>query len=87
MSNVKFELKMSGLNQLMKGSEMQEKLDKAGAAVAAAAGEGYGYRTHVADFAALCNVYPDTDEARRENLASNTLLIGVGKAGLPTKKP
>ena len=71
---VKVELNMQGLNELMKSSEMQAHLQKCGEQVANAAGEGYAARTHVADYVAICNVYPDTPEAAKDNYENNTLL-------------
>mgnify|MGYP007104054617 CR=1 FL=1 len=77
----RFELNMPGLNELMKSAEMQSVLDQKGAQVAAAAGNGYNKRTHVADFVAITNVYANTKEAKRENLRDNTLLkaLNAGK--------
>lgn len=85
--NAKFKLNMAGLNELMKSQEMQEALDRAGQAVADNAGEGYTKRTHVADFTAICNVYPDSAKAAKDNYEHNTLLKAISNVGLPTKKP
>lgn len=74
MSKVRFELNLAGLNELMKSTEMQSILDKYGSQVASRAGDDYGYRTHVADFVAICNVFPDSKEAARDNYKNNTLL-------------
>lgn len=83
MSNkVKFELNLPGLNELMKSGEMQSILDAAGSSVAASAGSGYGHRTHVASFVAICNVYPETKEAAKKNYEDNTLVKALGSAGL-----
>lgn len=87
MSKVKFELNLVGLNQLMKSAEMQDFLLNAGQAVASAAGEGFEAEVHTADFVAISNVYPTTYQARRDNLANNTLLKAIGAVGLPTHKP
>ncbi len=84
---VKFELNLAGLNQLMKSAEMQDVLLNAGQAVADAAGEGFEAEVHQADYVAISNVYPTTNEARKENLENNTLLKAVGAVGLPTHKP
>ncbi len=81
-SNVKFELNLPGLNELMKSGEMQSILDAAGSAVASSAGSGYGHRTHVASFVAICNVYPETKEAAKKNYEDNTLVKALGSAGL-----
>ena len=70
----KFELNLPGLNELMKSSEMQAILSEKGSQVAKRAGDGYNYRTHVADFVAITNVYPETKEAAKDNYKNNTLL-------------
>lgn len=82
MGKVKFELDLAGLNELMKGPEMQSVLSAAGKAVASAAGQGYAERTHVASFVAISNVYPNTKEAAHENYEKNTLVKALGAAGL-----
>mgnify|MGYP006896794247 CR=1 FL=1 len=41
MADVKFELNLQGLNELMKSPEMQSALDDAGAQVAMIAGSDY----------------------------------------------
>ena len=78
MSKVKFELDIRGLNELMKSPEMQSILDQEGAKIAGRAsgmsGEQFGHRTHVADYVAITNVYPDSKEAARDNYNNNTLL-------------
>lgn len=86
MGNVKFELNLPGLNELMKSAEMEKILDEAGEAVANAAGAEYGHRVHQASFVAICNVYPDSEESAKENYEENTLLKAIGAVGLPTTK-
>ena len=87
MNKVHFELNLAGLNELMKSAEMQSILSSAGEAVAAQAGSGdYGSRVHIASFCAICNVYPDSAEAARENYRDNTLLRALHNAGLPMSK-
>lgn len=81
-----FKLDINGLRELMKSSEMQAALDEAGAAVASAAGEGYGYRTHVANYVAITNVFPETKEAAHDNYESNALEKALGSTGLPRTK-
>lgn len=82
---VLFKLDIGGLRELMKSGEMQAALDEAGSAVASTAGEGYGYRTHVASYVAICNVFPDTKEAAHDNYENNTLDKALGAVGLPRK--
>ena len=70
----------------MKSAEMQEILQQAGDAVAAAAGEDYDASVHVADYTAIANVYPTTAKAAAEVYENNSLLKALGAAGLPTEK-
>lgn len=86
MADVKFELNISGLQEIMKSGEMQAALSDAGAAVAQAAGSDYAYRVHTASFVSLCNVYPDSKEAAKENYETNSLLKAAGSVGLPMSK-
>lgn len=81
-----FELNLKGLNELMKSSEMQKVLEKAGKEVAKKAGNEYSSRVHQASFVAICNVYPTSKEAAKENYEHNTLLKAIGAAGLSTHK-
>jgi len=74
LNKVKFELNLAGLNELMKSPEMQSIIDAKGAEVAKRAGEGYKHRTHVANYVAITNVFPDTKEAAKDNYTNNTLL-------------
>ena len=76
---------------MMKSAEIQAALQSAGEAVAQNAGglsggAKYGARTHTANWVAITNVYPADAEAARANYKDNTLLKGVGAAGLPTSK-
>ncbi len=92
MSKVRIEMNLAGVNELMKSQEIQDALQEAGDAVAQSAsnmagGEPYGTRTHLANWVAITNVYPDSRKAYRKNLEDNTLLKAVGAVGLPTKKP
>ena len=72
--NVKVVLNMQGVRELMKSPEKQDHLQKVGEAVAQSAGEGYAARTHLADYVAITNVYPDTPEAAKDNYENNSLL-------------
>lgn len=82
MDNVKFELNLAGLNELMKSSEMQSVLESAAAQAVSNAGDGYGSRVHVANWVAIANVYPATRQAAKENLNDNTLLRAVGSVNI-----
>ena len=82
MGKVKFELNMPGLNELMKGEEMQGVLESAAQAAVNAAGDGYDSRVHVASFVAIANVYPVTKKAQKDNYENNTLLRAVGSVNI-----
>lgn len=83
---IEVKVNISGLNQLMKGSEMQAHLKRAGDAVARSAGADYAASVHVADFVAIANVYPNSKEAAKENYESNTLLKAISSVGLSSHK-
>ena len=86
MGNVKFELNLQGLNELMKSPEMQSALLDAGNAVANNAGGDYAAEVHTASWIAISNVYPDSKRAAHENYKENTLLKALGATGLPMRK-
>lgn len=90
MSNLDFKLDIGGLRELMKSGEMHSILDEAGASVASRAGsigEGtYGHRVHDASYVAIVNVYPDSEEAAKDNYENNTVLKALGSSGLPMHK-
>lgn len=86
MDDIRFELNLQGLNELMKSPEMQSVLLDAGHAVAGAAGSGYAAEVHTANYIAISNVYPDSREAAHDNFKNNSLLQAVGKVGLRTSK-
>lgn len=86
MGNVKFELNLPGLNELMKSPEMQSALLEAGRSVANNAGSDYAAEVHTANWIAISNVYPDSRRAAHENYKENTLLKALGATGLPMRK-
>ncbi len=91
MSKVKIELNLAGVNALMKSQEVRDALEEAGKAVAAeagalAGGAEFGVRTHLANWVAVTNVFPASEEAARANRQDNVLLHAVGAVGLPTRK-
>lgn len=90
MSKVEFKLDINGVRELMKSSEMQSALQEAGDAVASRgqsmSGEAYGTRVHEASYTAICTVYPDSDEARKDNWANNTAVKALSSSGLPMSK-
>lgn len=86
MANVKFELDLKGLNEVMKSSEMQSALMEAGQAVASAAGSDYEAEVHTASFVAISNVYPVSKDAAKDNYENNTLLKAAQSVGLGMEK-
>lgn len=90
MSDVKIELNLRGINEVMKSPEIQAAVQAAGEAVASAAsgmsGEAFAAQTHLANWVAIANVYPDSAKAARSNFRDNTLVKAVGAAGIPTTK-
>ena len=86
MANVKFELDLKGLNEVMKSSEMQSALMEAGQAVASATGSDYEAEVHTASFVAISNVYPASKDAAKDNYENNTLLKAAQSVGLGMEK-
>ena len=87
MANVRVELNLAGINELMKSQPIQDALHEAGQAVVQAAGEGFESSGHLASYVAIENVYPVTADAYYDELAHNTLLKAAGAAGLFLDKP
>lgn len=86
MADVKFELNLPGLNELMKSPEMQAVLDEAGERVRQAAGDGYATSSRTGRFIGFCNIYPDDSKAAKDNSANNTLLKALSATGLRMSK-
>lgn len=76
----KFELKLNdqGIQELLKGGEMQSILGEMARQKAAMAGPGYGSEVHVFQKRAAAHVFPATTDASRDNYYHNTLLKVVG---------
>lgn len=86
MANVKIELNRKGVAQLLQGAETRDMVQRIGNEVAQRAGTGYSARTHNSGQRQICNVYPDTREARQDNLENNTLIKAMGNLpGRPKK--
>ena len=86
MGNTVIELNSKGIIELFKSPEVGEWLDEIGSAIASAAGPEYSYTTFNAGFEKLCNVYPNSKDAARDNIKNNSLVKAVGIVGIPTKK-
>ncbi len=85
MSKTKFSLYLRGLNQLMKGPEMQAILDQKGQQVQAAAeqmskGGKYETKTKPLRWIAVTTVRAKDHKAMKSNLEDNTLLKALGSA-------
>ena len=79
MDKVKFKLDLTGLNQLMKGGEMQAVLNSAANQIAAIAGPGYEVEAaHAISFVGIAAVHASTIEAKKDNSENNTLLKAAG---------
>ena len=77
----RFELNLPGLNELMKGPEMQGILNSAASQIAGAAGDGYEAETaHPISFVGIASVRAATWTAKKDNSENKTLLKAVGGA-------
>lgn len=83
---VEVELNISGLIELMKCPEMQAHLSSCGQAVVNASGIDAEYRTHLADYVAITNVYPASKKAAKINSENNTLQKAAYGVGLMMSK-
>lgn len=84
MNKVRFELNLSGLNEIMKSSDMQRHLNDVVSQVRGVAGGNYGGDVVVASYEAIGRVYPTDAESAKDNLENNTLEKSLG--GLPRTK-
>jgi len=85
MSKVRFELNLPGLNELMRGSEMQGILSEYGQDImnrangaATTKGATYSAETKPLNWIAVTNVRADNGAAIKDNLDNNTLLKSLG---------
>ena len=77
--NIKFKLNSDGVQDLLKGSEMQSILLEKARDVAGRAGEGYSSEVRVYKKRAVGRAYAATPEAVRDNYENNTLLKALGR--------
>lgn len=86
MSKVRFDLDLPGLNELMKGAEIQAFLQTKGEMVASRAramcpdGE-YSVRTKPIRFIAACNVSVENEIALQDSYENNTLVKALHGGG------
>ena len=85
MNKVKFKLNLPGLNQLMKGPEMQAELSRYGSTVLGNAQSmaqdskaEYGMDTKPLNWIAVTTVRAENGAAIHENYERNTLLKALG---------
>ena len=79
VSNVKFELDLKGLNELMKSPEMQGVLNDAAQKIAGAAGDGYEVEAaHPIQFVAIASVRAATYDSYYDAMENRTLENAVG---------
>ena len=87
---VEIRLNLPGINAVMKSQPIRDALQAAGDAVASGAsgmdGSDYAASTHLANWIAVANVFPNSKEAAHRNFRDNTLLKALGGAGLPGSK-
>ena len=86
MADVKFELNLPGLNELMKSPAMQAVLDEAGESVASIAGSDYAASPKTGRWIGFSNVYPNSKRAAHENFKDNTLIKALSASGLRLSK-
>lgn len=72
MSKVIFKLNPSGVKELLNSSEVRSMLQQYASQKQGAAGAGYALRESHTDRVGF-TLYPETDEAKRDNLKNNTL--------------
>ena len=73
----RFELNRQGVGELLKSKDMERVLDDYAQGVSARAGEGYRSGAYQGSDRVKVNVWPETPEARQDNLENNTLLKAV----------
>ena len=82
MSKVRIVLNLPGINEVMKSKAIQETLQQAGEKVAGQAtamdGTEYAATTHLANWIAVTNVFPNSKDAAHANFKNNTLLKALG---------
>ena len=81
MSKVKIELNDAGFIELLKSQEITDAVKEVADQVAARAGDGYATDVYQAGTRVIASVYPETEEAMKDNLENNTLLKAVGDTG------
>ena len=76
--SIRFELNRGGVRELLQSGEMASIVTSLGNGVAARAGSGYEVSTMVGKSRVNCRIAASTDEAKKNNLETNTLLKALG---------
>lgn len=76
---IRFELNRQGVRELLNSQDMERVLESYAKGITARAGEGYRSGAYQGSDRVKVNVWPDTPDARRDNIENNTLLKAVGK--------
>ena len=74
MANVIITLNSAGIEEMLKGPDVQSMLKEYANRVASQAGTGFGNKVEVRETRAVATVFPETDEAAHESFANNVLL-------------
>lgn len=78
MSKFELVLNDAGIQELLKGPEMQSILGEIGREKASAAGPGYMSEVHVFSKRAAVHIFPSDYESAKDNYENNTLIKVVG---------
>lgn len=74
MAKVRVEINYEGIGQLLRGEEIRNMVAEIAGRAANEAGPGYAHREHDSGQRYVANIYPETEEAWKDNLQNNTLL-------------
>ena len=77
MSKFKFELNRAGVKELMQSEEMQSILKEYATGIRNRCGEGYEQDIYIGKNRANAMVWPETFQAKRDNLKNNSILKAV----------
>ena len=78
MDNLKIVLNTQGVRELLESNEMLDILKERASKISQACGTGYAAGHFKGTDRWKATVYADTNEARRDNSANNTILKAVG---------
>lgn len=79
MAKVRIELNRAGVRELLKSDEMQAICKEQAGKIQRRAGTGYVSDTFVGKNRCNASVWPESPEAKRDNLKHNALLKAVGQ--------